>query len=153
MTTIPITWTERAQIPDLPYLTHQVRSQGGSIVEFQHVWSLLLYCQSGPVYRWVGPGRGRRFLAGFGHALFCFLFGWWSPAGIIWTLPAVINNIFGGMDVTTVLTQPPPLPGQLWDPVTCANYIASRRRQGILTLLTLALVIGTLFYLSWRDTR
>jgi hypothetical protein len=88
---------------------------------------------------------------GFGHALFCFLFGWWSPAGIIWTLPAVVNNLFGGVDVTKVFTQPPPLPGQPWDAAAFADYVASRRRQGILSILSLVLVVGSLLYLGWRD--
>ncbi|MCE9609195.1 MAG: hypothetical protein K8R23_03095 [Chthoniobacter sp.] len=148
--TIPITWTDRTKIPNLPQLTEKVRLHGGSIVEFRRVWSLLLYCQSSPIYRWVPPGRSH-VLSGAGHALFCLLFGWWSPAGIIWTLPAVVNNFFGGVDVTKVFTQPPPLPGQPWDPVTYADYIGSRRRQGFLAIASLVFVVGSLFYLGWRD--
>jgi hypothetical protein len=150
---IPITWTDKARIPNLPELVDRVRTHGGSIVEFQRVWSLLLYCQWGPIYRWVGP-RQSRYVSGLGHAAFCFLFGWWSPAGIIWTLPAVVNNLCGGVDVTSIYTKPPPLPGQMLDAdesAAYAEYTASRSRQGLLTFLSGALVVGFLLYLGWRE--
>ena len=145
-----VAWTEKANIPNLPALLERVHLHGGSIVEFQRVWSAVFYCQSGPIYRWVGP-RQSRFLHGFGHAVFCFLFGWWSPAGIIWTLPGVPNNLCGGVDVTRIYTQPPPLPGEPEDPAY-SRVAFARAREGLVTFVSGVSVVCFLFYLGWKHT-
>ncbi len=71
---IPITWTEKAKIPNHPKLLERVRKQGGSIIEFQRVWSVIFFCHSGPIYRWVGSKHGR-FFQSLSEVLFCFLAG------------------------------------------------------------------------------
>ena len=147
---IPIQWSERAKVPNLTELVQNYREHGGAIVEYEHVWSAIYFSSSSPVFEWVPPTASRH-IAGIKHALFCFFLGWWSPAGLLWTLPAVINNFLGGIDVSQVLANPPPLPGQSYDPIAIRELVANRRRQGIIILVSLALVIGIIISFIVRD--
>lgn len=112
---IPIHWSSQKTIPNLKYLVHQVETYGGSIIEYQQVWSLLVFSHSSPEYVWIGPGRSR-FSGGLQQTVFSLMLGWWSLPGIIWTPAAVLYNCSGGADVTSLLlfldrsTTPPPLP-------------------------------------------
>ena len=125
---IPIYWTERTSIPKLQELLNKVREHGGSIVEYQRVFAVILFTRSFPVFDWVPPGASRT-TAGLKHVLFCGILGWWSIAGLFWTPAALINNLMGGVDLTKVFTQPPPLPGAPFDNTATAELNQARKRQ------------------------
>jgi len=142
---IPIYWTQRTTIPHLDELLAQVREQGGSIIQYQRVFSIILYSQSSPQFEWV-PSGASRVSAGLKHTLFSALLGWWSLTGLFWTPAVIINNLMGGVDVTRVLTEPPPLPGQPFDSSALAELARAQKRQQIafliLLFIVLAVVIG-----------
>jgi hypothetical protein len=125
---IPIYWTERASIPNLQELLEKVQKHGGAIVEYQRVFSIILFTRSFPVFDWVPPGVSRK-TAGLKHVLFCGMLGWWSVTGLLWTPAVLINNLMGGVDLTKVFTQPPPLPGQPFDNTAIAELNRARKRQ------------------------
>ena len=118
---IPIQWSSSVEIPNAQKLLDQVQRHGGSIIEYQRVFSLLLFSQSSPQYVWMRAG-GSRFRAGLEHSIFTLITGWWSLPGIFWTPACVLYNSFGGTDVTRLLqlahrpapqpvsSSPPPLP-------------------------------------------
>jgi hypothetical protein len=147
MIVISIFWTQKTTIRNLPELLDNYHKHGGSIVQYDRVFSIILYMQRSPKFEWVPPNTTRR-AAGLKHALWCCLLGWWSITGFFATSGAIINNLMGGVDVTKVLTSPPPLPGQPFDNTALKELEAARRRQGyafltfllILLLLVLALV-------------
>ena len=149
---IPIYWTERTSIPNLQVLLDQVRQHGGSIVEYQRVFSFIFVTQSFPVFDWVPPGTSRR-VAGLKHVLFCGTLGWWSVTGLFWTPAALINNLMGGVDLTKVFTQPPPLPGQPFDNAAITELNRARKRQQyayvgfLLFILLLAFIFFVIPYL------
>jgi hypothetical protein len=82
-----------------------------------------------PVFELVPQGTTRR-AAGRKHALWCCLLGWWSIPGFFGTAGSIINNLMGGIDVTKILTTPPPLPGQPFDSTALEELQAARQRQG-----------------------
>src|SRR5260221_8504895 len=114
MITIPIFWTQKATIPNLPALLENYRKHGGAIVQYDRVYSMVVFMERSPKFEWVPPNTTRR-AVGFKHALWCCVFGWWSVPGFFATAGAIINNLMSGVDVTKVLTSPPPLPGQPFD--------------------------------------
>ncbi len=137
---IPIFWTTKSSIPNLQELLDNYQSHGGAIVQYDHVLSLLIYTQRTTEFVWVGPHTTRR-MVGFKHALFCFFLGWWSILGIFATPVAIINNLMGGIDVTRVLTSPPPLPGQPYDDSAIRELKAARKRQQYVFLAYLGFLI------------
>jgi hypothetical protein len=141
MMLIPIYWTARASIPNLQALLEQVRQHGGSIVEYQRVFSVILFMQISPKFEWVPPG-GSRAAAGLKHTVFSLLLGWWSLSGLFATPAAIINNLMGGIDVTRVFTQPPPLPGQSFDSSAMEELAKARKRVMYVYLGFLFLVLG-----------
>ena len=148
---IPIQWSERAKIPNLSELVQNYHERGGAIIEYERIWSAIYLTHSSPVFAWVPPGHNRS-IAGIKHAVFCLLLGWWSPSGLFWTLPAVINNLMGGVDVSQVLAKPPPLPGESYAPAVLKELIANRRRQKILGYVSIPLVIGAIVYYAAHDS-
>lgn len=149
---IPLYWTERTTIPNLEALLDKVRQQGGSIVEYRRVFSVILFTRTFPVFDWVPPGTSRT-TAGLKHVLFCGILGWWSIAGLFWTPSAIINNLMGGVDLTRVFTEPPPLPGQPFDTQAITELNQARKRQQyayvgfILFILLLVIVFCVIPYL------
>jgi hypothetical protein len=145
--TIPI----ETKIPDLPEMIAKVQQHGGSIVQYQHVFSIILYMQRSPVFRYVPPGKSHK-AAGIPHAVFCGLLGWWSVLGWLVTPPLVVMNLLGGIDMTKILIPgPPPLPGELPDTSAHAELQRAEKRQqyivlGYLGLLLLAVGIMLLNY-------
>src|SRR6476659_6952282 len=102
---IPIFWSRKTAIRNLPGLLENYRKFGGAIIQYERVYSILVYSQRSPTFEWVAPNTTRR-VVGAKHALWCFLFGWWSITGFFWTAGSIINNLMGGIDVTRVLTSP-----------------------------------------------
>src|SRR6266496_3699313 len=125
---IPIYWTQTTMIPNLPQLVDSYHKHGGAIVEYERVFSVLVYSQRSPVFEWVPPGTTRR-SAGLKHALWCGLLGWWSITGFFWTAGSIINNLMGGIEITKVFTSPPLLPGQQPDTTVLRELQAPRKRQ------------------------
>src|SRR5580765_4135878 len=135
-------FTYNAPIRNLPELQEQCRNQGGSIVEYQRVLSLIYFSVSETKVVWMPPDQSR-FLTGFKHAGYCVLLGLWSPIAIFFLPYALIKNLSGGIDVTKVLTSPPDQP---IDEAVAAAYLRSKNRHGILAFLCYALVLGVILY-------
>ena len=152
MIIIPIFWTERTKIPNLEEMVENYHRHGGSIIQYDRLFSIILFTRRYPKFEWVPPHQTRR-AAGKKHALWCFLFGWWSIGGILGTTAMIVNNLLGGIDVTRVLTTPPPLPGQPFDDAAWREYAAAQKRQqwifvgSLFFLLILAIIFFVIPYL------
>jgi hypothetical protein len=148
---IPIFWKEKTRIPNLEQLLDNYRKHGGAIVQYDRVVSMFFWSQRTPAFEWVGPHTTRR-AVGFKHALWCFFLGWWSMVGFFWTAGSIINNLMGGIDVTGVLTSPPPLPGQPLDNPAIRELQAAKKRQAyaflafLLVLLLLVIIFCVIPY-------
>ena len=145
---IPIFWREKAKIHNLPELLENHRSRGGQIIEYRRIVSVIIFSRMFPVYEWVPP-QTTRHIAGRKHALFCFLFGWWSIMGVFGTAGMIINNLMGGVDVTKVLTMPPLLPGQPYDDSAIQELNAARKRQGYAFLIFLFVLLAIILACVW----
>ena len=108
---IPIHWTEKTPIKDLPELLDNYRKYGGKIVMYQRVWSAVFFSQKTSHVVWVPKGKSP-IKEGLKYTLFSFFLGWWSITGFFWTLGVLFKNLSGGSDLTLELTQPPPLSDQ-----------------------------------------
>ena len=150
---IPIYWNERTQIKNLPELLAKHQKEGGSILEFQSVYSAIFFSQARPKFVWI-PKGGNRHLCGLVQSMPTLLLGWWSLAGFFWTINALIKNLMGGVDVTTVFTSPPPLEGQQWDVAAVKTIVLQRKIQtwvfaGVLfALLALAIWFCVIPYIE-----
>ncbi len=145
---IPIFWGEKTKIRNLPELLQNYRQSGGSIVEYRRIFSVLIFSRMYPVYEWVPPNT-TRYAAGRKHALFCGLLGWWSIMGFFGTASIIINDLMGGIDVTKILTMPPPLPGQPFDDSAIRELNAARKRQGyVFVIFLFALLLLVLILVS-----
>jgi hypothetical protein len=141
---IPIFWTERSAIPNLEELRSKVHQQGGSIVQYQRIYSIFIFSQSSTTFEWVPPGKSRT-KAGLKHVAFSCALGWWSAGGMLATPAVIINNLMGGIDVTRILTEPPPLPGDPFDSTAIAELQRAQKRQQYVFLgflLFILLVVG-----------
>jgi len=150
---IPIFWSEKTKIHNLPELLENYRRHGGAIVEYRRIFFVFVFSRMYPVYEWVSPETTRK-AAGRKHALFCGLLGWWSIMGFFGTAGAIINNLMGGIDVTKVLTMPPPVPGQPFDDSAIRELNAARKRQGyafVIFLFVLLLLILILVSPYFKD--
>jgi hypothetical protein len=102
---VPIYLQERAKIKNLPLLLDRYRRDGGAIVVYERVFSLIMYSRKYPIFEWVSPQTTHQ-EAGRRHAMWCALLGWWSPFGLFWTPAAIMRNLRGGTDVTQAVTAP-----------------------------------------------
>ncbi|HEX3797890.1 MAG TPA: hypothetical protein VH413_04245 [Verrucomicrobiae bacterium] len=105
---VPLWWNHKVPIRNLPELLQLYHQHGGSIVQYRRIYSVILFSHTSSVFEWVPPTTSHR-AAGRKHALWCFMFGWWSIPGLVGTPIALYKNLFGGMDVTSFLTAPPPI--------------------------------------------
>jgi len=106
-----------------------------------------------PVYEWVASGTTRQ-AAGCKHALFCCLLGWWPIFGLFGTAGMNINNRMG-VDITKVLTMPPPVPGQPFDDSAIRVLNAALKRQGyafLAFLVFLGLLLKPFLHLTFGRT-
>ena len=135
---IPIFWTERGSIPNIDILLSNVQQRGGSIVQYEHVFSFVLYTRVSTHFDWVPPNTSRT-RAALKHVAFCLAFGWWSVPGFIRTGGAIINNLMGGIDVTRILISPP---GHSYDESALKELAAAEKRQqyGILVFILFLIV-------------
>jgi len=140
---IPIFWREKTKIKNLPELMENYQRHGGQIVEYRRIFSIILFSRMYPVYEWVSQETTRK-AAGRKRALFCGLLDWWSIMGFFGTAGSIINNLMGGIDVTKVLTMPPPISGQPYDDSAIRELNAARKRQNyafVIFLFVLLLLI------------
>ena len=142
---IPIYWTERTQIKNLPELLAKHRAHGGSLIEYQVVLSALLFSQTKPKIVWLPAGKNRS-IQGLLISIPTILLGWWSIAGFFWTIGALVKNLMGGVDVTAVFTTPPPLEGQTWD---LSATKAIERQRKIQTWVFVAVLFTLLGVAVW----
>ena len=144
---IPISFETKTTIPKLPEMIANVQRHGGSIVQYWHAFSIVLYMQRSPVFRYVPPGKSHK-IAGIPPAVFCGLLGWWSAVGWLVTPPLVVMNLLGGTDMTRILVPaPPPLPGQQPDLSAHEELHRAQKRQGYVFLAYLGLLLILAAYL------
>jgi hypothetical protein len=95
-------WTERGQTPNLSEMQANVQRHGGAIVEYEIVFSPVLFSRTTKHLEWVPPYHSRSGV-GFKYVLWCLAIGWWSLPGLFLNPPAIINNLMGGADVTGLI--------------------------------------------------
>jgi len=61
----------------------------------------------------------------------------------------IINNLMGGIDVTKILTTPPPLAGKPYDDSAIREFDAARKRQGYAFLVFLVALLLLVIFLVW----
>lgn len=127
--------------PALQDLIDHCRRNGGTIVQYERVVSLLIYMRRYPKYDWVAPHSSRR-AVGYKHALWCFLLGWWSITGLLFTPGAIINNVMGGIDVTPLLMSSRQLPDHRATESAVQEYNAALKRQQQVFLGFLVVVLA-----------
>jgi hypothetical protein len=86
----------------LPELIDQVDNNGGSIVMFEQVYSLILVTINRTVFAHVPEHNSPR-AVGIKHAAVSLILGPWSWIGPFDTLRALITNLAGGIDVSESL--------------------------------------------------
>lgn len=116
----------RAPIRKLALLRNRIRTDGGRIVVYQSMWSLLLLCGIHEKAVWIAPGKSRRW-RGLLHSLTTMLIGWPSLEGIFVAPLILSQNLVGGRDITQLVMIPPPHPDS---PEFAAAMEASNRPSG-----------------------
>lgn len=121
-------------------------THGGAIVQYERVFSVLVYTQRTKVFEWVGPQTTRR-AVGFKQALWCFFLGWWSVMGFFCTINAIISNLMGGIDVTRVVAASPSDYAATASILGTSEQQAELKRQQyvFLAVLFVLLVIAIIF--------
>ena len=69
--------------------------------------------------------------------------------GLFGTMGMIINNGMGGVDVTKVLTMPPPIPGQPYDDTAIRELNEARKRQGYAFFAFLFVLLLVVLILVW----
>lgn len=69
--------------------------------------------------------------------------------GMFGTAGIIINNLMGGIDITRILTMPPPLPGHPYDDTAVREFNAARKRQAHAFLLFLCLLFVLVLIVIW----
>ncbi len=136
---IPISWTRKVEISNIGYLKSQIEKHGGRVIEYRWIFSMLVITINHSRYEWL-PANASRSKAGVKHALLCFVTGWWSIAGVLVTPVMILNNLFGGIDVTKVLF--PDSPDGGIDPQALRELAQAQKRQQFTFLGYLLLVLA-----------
>ena len=88
------------------------------------------------------PPYSTRTWLGLRYALWTGALGWWSISGL-WCAPAaILTNLFGGIDVTEVLTELPVLKGRALPPSIVKAEAVLRNREYYMLVLGLILLFG-----------
>jgi hypothetical protein len=124
----------------LPAIREQFERHGGRVVLFQRVISVILVSWESAHLEWIPPYSTRTY-HGLRHALWTALFGWWSLSGLFHSQAAILTDVFGGVDVTDLVTGPPPLPGRRPEPIERA-WAIFQSRFGYVIILELLLFFG-----------
>lgn len=145
---IPTIHYTRNPIRSLPKLLAAYNARGGWIIEYQRVTSCVILSQKRSHYVWVSPDSNR-VLKSLPDTLSTLLLGWWSLAGFVWTIQALITNLGGGRDATEELLNATAggnveLAQQMLD-----EELRARRRQSIRALGTFFAIIAGVVLLFW----
>lgn len=108
MLVLTISGKSQPNIPNLRELQESIRQQGGTIVCYYRMWSLLVFSKHTPVFVWVAPGSSR-VLASLPHVGFTAALGWWSLPGCFATPFVIVSNLAGGEEVTKRLMNMSPI--------------------------------------------
>jgi hypothetical protein len=135
-----IHFTKRIDMTALPAIREQFMQRGGRVVLFQRVASAILVSWESAHLEWIPPHSTRTY-HGLRHVLWTGLLGWWSLPGLFHAQVAILTNIFGGVDVTDLVTGPPPLPGRTPEPIERARALF-QSRFGYVVILELILFFG-----------
>jgi hypothetical protein len=95
-------WTQRGQAPHLPQMIESLERHGGAIVQYEIIFSGIMFSRTTTHLEWVPPYRSRSG-AGFKYALWSLAIGWWSLPGLVLTPIAIVNNLLGGTNVTGIV--------------------------------------------------
>ena len=145
---IDIHWTQRGKVPNLPEMQANLEKHGGAIVQYEIVFSAILFSRTTKHLEWV-PSYRSRSGAGFKYALWCLAIGWWSLSGLFLTPAAVVNNLMGGVDVTGIAA---PASGSFASQATTKREIRkSNERFGLVMLGLFLLIIGAILLIVIHD--
>ena len=136
-------WTDRSGLKNLPELLAKRQAFGGMLVEYDIVYSIIFVSFKIPRIVWIRNSLGRISM-GILYSIPTFLLGWWSITGFFMTIGALVKNMMGGIDVTLVFTNPPPAPGQEWDPSVIAAIEKQRKIQSIVFGVILFSILAVL---------
>lgn len=132
--------------PEIKDLIEHCRRNGGAIVQYERVISLVFHTWRYAKYDWVAPHSTRQSV-GYKHAFWCALLGWWSIVGPLITPIAIVNNLKGGIDVTSLLMSSRESPVHCATESAVQEYNAALKRQQklLLAFLTVVLVACIVF--------
>jgi hypothetical protein len=136
-------WTVPARAAQLPALRENIHRHGGIIVQYQRIYSLILFSLKTTHWIWVPPYRSRRAI-GLEFALPSLLFGLWSLPGFLSTPTVILNNILGGAEVTGLVAGPPFLKEQQNRAAAIKELdkIKNRERYVLLLMVVLLFFFG-----------
>jgi hypothetical protein len=141
-------WTEAAEVPNLAYLRDSLKKHGGSVVQYQKIFSLIAISRTTSHWEWV-PAYSNRSWVGFKYALWCMVFGWWSLPGLAFTPGVILNNLIGGVNVTELLIGPPPLPGQSGQTAVAREFAsAENRKYYVIVLMFVMFLLGIVLWIA-----
>jgi len=117
------------------------RKKGGKVILYQRITSAVVMSWGSTHLEWVPPHSTRTWV-GLRYAFWTAMLGWWSISGL-WCAPAaILTDLFGGIDVTEVLTEPHPLKGRAWPPAIVKAEAVLRNREYYMLILGLILLFG-----------
>ena len=146
-------WTQTDRAGDYSKELENYWKHGGKLVEYGRLLSLGIFTKFTPVVAWVPPWSNR-FRVGLRYAGWCCLLGWWSWIGLLATPGFILLNLLGGVDVTRLLSQPPPLPGYPEDAAAwwAVEKVRRWRRWVYYAVITLELAV-VIALIVWVESR
>jgi hypothetical protein len=136
----------------LPNLHEQYQRHGGKIVLFQRITSAIVISWETTYLEFVPPDSSRTWV-GFKYAVWSFLLGWWSISGL-WCAPsAILNSLFGGIDVTELAVGPPLLTNNRRHPaINKALDILENRERYMMLAVIILLIVAFMIYIALSPT-
>ena len=98
-------WTMPVGAAQLPAVKENLHRHGGIIVQYQRIYSLILFSLKTTHWIWVPPYRSRRAI-GLEFALPSLFFGLWSLPGFLSAPGVILNDMLGGAEVTGLVAHP-----------------------------------------------
>jgi hypothetical protein len=146
-------FTKQPDLKELPAIKEKYRQKGGRVVWYQRVTSAVLVSWDTTHLEWIPPYSTSLWF-GLRHALWTALFGWWSFHGL-WCAPAaILTNVFGGVDVTELVSGPPPVPGQsATHAIARAQAILRDRGYYALILELLLVIAGVMLLVAFTPSK
>lgn len=75
-------------------------ARGAKLVQYDYCFSFFVYATKNSSDLYFIKSDENAVLKGLSYTVATALFGWWSIVGPFWTVPALINNLRGGRDLT-----------------------------------------------------